>query len=68
MPQNIIFCEESEVPKLQEIAWGEKKILCYPISSGKMCICRVISSNPVDFMNPDLQPGKILDITKIQMK
>ncbi len=68
MPENMVINESSDFPQLKEVTYGEKKLLCYPIAPGKMCIFRILSSNPADYLNAKLQPGNVLDITQLQFK
>lgn len=68
MPENMVINESSDFPELQEITWGGKRILCYPVSPGKMCVFRIISSDPSDYLKSYLQPGSILDISRNNFK
>lgn len=41
----------------KEIPYGEATIIAEVLAEGTCKVVRVISSNPDDYMNPDLQPG-----------
>jgi len=67
IPLEYIFGEDEdcnepsrEKSKEVEVKKGQASILCQLSSSGEMKINRVISSNPQDYLNPEWQPGAIL--------
>ncbi len=68
MPEKMVINENSDFPHLQEITYGQRKLLCYPVSPGKMCIFRVLSSNPADYLNSHLQPGSIINVSQEYLK
>lgn len=57
-----IFGEDEE-PRILEVARGEMRLLVTPSERGQAQIVRVISSNPVDYLNPAYQPGTFIELT-----
>ena len=62
MPEDIVMANSDKIKNLQEVTYKNRKIMSYPVGQGKMCIVRIISSNPKDFLDHRLQPGNIVDI------
>ena len=49
MPEDIVMANSDKIKNLQEVTYKNRKIMGYPVGQGKMCIVRIISSNPKDF-------------------
>ncbi|MCL6588610.1 MAG: YlzJ-like family protein [Firmicutes bacterium] len=45
-----------------EIKQQGRSFFVQPLPGGQMKINRLISTNPVDYLNPDWQPGSVLSI------
>lgn len=60
IPEDIVFDGIENVKAGKEVMYQGRRLLVSPLPEGKMCIMRVISSNPRDFMDPHLQPGTII--------
>ena len=60
MPMEVVFPEQATTPILQEIRHGGVNLLVEQLPNGKNRIQRIISSNPADYLNPNLQPGIML--------
>lgn len=61
MPEELIIGNEERGPAMKEITYQNRRMLATPLPSGKMCIVRMLSSNPRDFMDPRFQPGNVID-------
>lgn len=60
IPSEDLFSEEDTdkaEPTLLEISHNGLTMLVRPTGHGRGQIQRLISSNPVDYLNPDFQPG-----------
>lgn len=61
MPEEIIIGNGEKGAAMREIVYQNRRLLATPLPTGRMCIVRVLSSNPRDFMDPRFQPGNIID-------
>lgn len=50
---------EEEVPQYEEIEYGGTKVMVEKISPSQYRIVRILSSNPQDYLRPELQPGAV---------
>lgn len=63
MPLEIVLeGSDSFVPKYNEITWKESTLVVEPLEMSTARVIRIISTNPQDFMNPQVQPGNIIKI------
>jgi hypothetical protein len=60
MPMELVFPQETTYPALKEISHAGVNLLVEEQSSGRQRIERILSSNPMDFLNPQIQPGNTL--------
>ncbi len=61
IPEDLVFAGIENVKSGREVMYCGRRLLVSPMPEGKMCIMRVISSNPRDFMDPRFQPGTVID-------
>ncbi len=65
IPEEYIFEENNALPETNqaeiEVRQGSLSLICHHSSSGELIINRIISSNPQDYLNPDWQPGSVLN-------
>ncbi len=61
IPEELVFSGLEEVKREKEVVYRGRRLLVSPLPEGKMCIMRVISSNPRDFMDPRFQPGTVIN-------
>jgi len=51
---------EEERP-YRDIVWKNRRLIVEPLADGRHArIVRLISSNPADFLRPDLRPGTVI--------
>lgn len=50
---------EEGVPQYEEIEYGGTKVMVEGISPSQYRIVRILSSNPQDYLRPELQPGAV---------
>ena len=55
VPVELLFSGSSR--EFKEVVFGEAKIITEVDAEGTCRIVRLISCNPDDYLNPDLQPG-----------
>ncbi len=60
MPETVIFAGLENIEAGREILYCGRRLVVSELPGGKMCVMRVISSNPRDFMDPRFQPGAII--------
>jgi hypothetical protein len=69
VPEESIFSAENTAPelknKLEEIEYDGCKILAQAKTADEYQIVRIISSNPDNYLNNKLEPGKIIRYKKI---
>ena len=65
IPEDIVMANSDKINALQEVTYKNRKVLGYPTGQGKLCVVRIISSNPRDFMDQRFQPGSIIDVGPI---
>ena len=53
---------EREPKKLQQIQWHNAQVLIEPIDFGRGRVVQVLSTEPNDFLRPDLAPGAIINL------
>lgn len=63
LPPELIFqgCE-SYTPEYLTIPFARGSIVMEPLSATEMRIVRLMSSDLRDYLNPALQPGRIIDL------
>lgn len=60
MPREVIFPPQDMAIALKEMPVNGVSVLVEQLPNGRNRIERIISSNPMDFLNPGLQPGVII--------
>lgn len=60
MPMEVIFPPLEAVVTLKEIPYNGVNMIVEQLPDGRNRIERIISSNPMDFLNPQMQPGTII--------
>jgi hypothetical protein len=60
MPMELVFPQETTSPALKQISHAGVNLLVEELSSGRHRVERILSSNPMDFLNPQIQPGSTL--------
>lgn len=54
-----------KINNAEEYIYQQRRILGYPSENGKICIVRLISSNPSDFLDPRFTPGNLVNAKKM---
>ena len=70
IPLEYIFAEDDDEDKKEkiisandfEIKQGTVSLMASPLNGGQMKVNRIISTNALDYLNPDWQPGSIISI------
>lgn len=63
VPEEIVFKRsEDEIESTQEIVYGGKKMLVYPVGFKQFQVVQLISSDPNDFLDTELQPGSVITL------
>lgn len=63
IPPELIWEGVEVKPKqLQEMTWRGAKVLVEPIAFTRGKIVQLLSTEPNDFLRPDLQPGSIVEL------
>jgi hypothetical protein len=60
MPMEMIFPSPESAVSCREITTDGVYLLVEQLPDGRNRIERIISSNPMDFLNPRLQPGTVI--------
>ncbi|WP_371371197.1 YlzJ-like family protein [Sporomusa aerivorans] len=62
MPVEMIFQQEAEESQnnYEEVEYAGAKVMVERINDNKCRIVRIISSNPMDYLRDDIQPGVCL--------
>ncbi|NLZ93757.1 MAG: hypothetical protein GX922_07085 [Firmicutes bacterium] len=53
-------------PQYKELTWKNKTLLVEPQGMAEAKVIRIISSDPLDYLNPQLQPGQIIKLKENQ--
>ena len=53
-------------PTYAELSWKTAALLVEPLGLGRARVIRIISSNPEDYLNPQIQPGSIIPLKNNQ--
>lgn len=65
MPLNMVMDgSESYQPAYAEIPWKNGTLLVEETGQSTARVVRLISSDPLDYLNPELQPGNIISYSK----
>ena len=65
MEENAVMEGMDKITAAEEYEYENHRILGYPTSSGKVCITRVISSDPSVFLDPRFAPGNLVPAKKL---
>ncbi|HZK23771.1 MAG TPA: YlzJ-like family protein [Oscillospiraceae bacterium] len=57
---------DSFAPTYTEISWQESTLVVEPLEMNTARVVRIISTNPEDYLNPQVQPGSIIQIRNNQ--
>lgn len=60
MPMEVIFPAPESALFLREVSYSGINLLVEQLPDGRNRIERIISSNPMDYLNPQLQPGTVI--------
>ena len=61
MPEELIIGDSEHSAVMKEVVYQNRRLLATPLPNGRMCIVRMLSSDPKDFMDARFQPGNIID-------
>ena len=63
MPPEMIWEGIEEKPKgLLQLSWRGTPVLVEPLEFGRGKIVKLLSTDPKDFLRPELQPGSVVDL------
>ena len=65
MEENAVMEGLDKIRTAEEYEYENHRILGYPTESGKICITRVISSDPSVFLDPRFAPGNLVTAKKL---
>lgn len=60
LPAELVLNHIDEIPAYEEIQYNNIKMLVEKISPTQCKINRLLSTNPQDYLHPQIQPGSIL--------
>lgn len=60
MPEELVFAQESNASHYEEIEYGGAKMMVEKVSDSQCRIVRLLSTDPLDYLRQDLQPGNVL--------
>lgn len=63
VPIDFVFGNKSENQEMSllEMDYLGEKVLVSPMTNNQFVISRLISTSPKAFLNPELQPGKVIN-------
>jgi len=61
MPIDMVFASSAPPPQYQEIVYAGTNVLVEKISPTQCRIVRLLTTNPADYLRPEIQPGVILN-------
>lgn len=63
IPMEIVFGNklESQEMNLLEMEYLGEKVQVSPLTNNQLVITRLISTSPKAYLNPDLQPGSVIN-------
>jgi len=61
-PQSSFYEEKEETPCLEVIEWNYIKLEVQRIDSKIYKISRILTTNPFDYLKPELQPGMEIEL------
>lgn len=63
IPAEIVFGNNdgSDLGKFLEIEYQGERVQVLPLTNNRYEVNRIISTSPKAFLNPDLQPGSIIE-------
>ena len=60
--EEIVFQGFEELKASKEISYQGKRLLVQPLSMTRAQIVQIISTDPSDFLSPELQPGTVIEM------
>lgn len=60
MPMDVIFSQQDINPGFQELSHAGVNLLVQQMPNGQKRIERILSSNPMDYLKQNLQPGILI--------
>lgn len=68
MPTEVIMDGFDAPPRpVTELRHDGRLLMVEPVSANKVRLVRLISTDPNDFLNPALQPGRIVELVPKQL-
>jgi len=61
IPVELVLEGLEDLSACQEITYNGSLLMVRPIGLQQVQVVQLISSDPADYLNPELQPGRILD-------
>ena len=61
-PEEVWEGGEERVTDLMEPSWQRVKVLVEPMQVGQGRIVKILSTDPRDFLRPELAPGSVVDL------
>ncbi|NLY31035.1 MAG: hypothetical protein GX047_10465 [Firmicutes bacterium] len=63
IPPEVVWEGVEERPKdLMELSWQGVQVLVEPMQFGQGRIVKILSTDPRDFLRPELAPGSVVDL------
>lgn len=63
--EDVLQGYEKEAPELMELNLGGTKVLIEPTGLTAGVVHRIISTDPQDYLRPELQPGKVISFQAV---
>ncbi len=67
VPTHLVVSSEylarEEVPELVEVSLRGRKLLVEPTGPTSGRVARILSSDPADYLDPEIQPGQVVQFT-----
>lgn len=61
VPMDIVFNPAEPAPTYEELNYNGTNMLVEKLSPTQCRIVRLLSTNPADYLRPDIQPGVVLN-------
>jgi hypothetical protein len=61
VPMDIVFYQSEPPPAYEELIYAGTNMLVEKLSPTQCRIVRILTTNPADYLRPEIQPGTVLN-------
>jgi len=65
MPMEQVFDSKQNIPDFEEMEYLKIKVIVEKVAPNQYRIVRLITTDPMDYLKPEMQPGSIVNFSPV---